>query len=204
MPLPNAIDHAREVAANRGRRLPNLGGIHPLPASLARIAPDELRDASAAFAAALDALSTARAHIHEARAGIGTAEVADQAAARRALDAGKDPAKAKVPSAKEAVHDAERLAEASEIAARERLVEYVAAIHAHRDQLLAAATDKANEATREVGVLVDQLADALRRRTDFEHLIQELRSPVGGRNPQFSPRVGALRRDQSEALASIR
>lgn len=206
-PLPNAVEVSHEETKRRRPRLPELGSVKPLPSFAVNLAPLAVRDASAAYASALEALRVAGARVTTATHEVEGARWRDQDEARKATTKRRKPKPETTPDALAAVAEAERLIPAAEWGAREKLAAYLAAVRDNRDEIVEAAESRLRTVTGECKALVEQLEASLLRHDELALLVDELSRPgLGeGRHPVLNVRErSALGSERTEALAALR
>jgi hypothetical protein len=170
----------------RPARIPELGSAQPLPAFAAELAPTAVREASEAFAEALNRLDEARRAAQEAADAVEKVAWEDRQAARDAAAARQQPPKAKVPEARERAQEAERAVPAAEWIAREALDRYLAAVREHRDEIAGAASEKQAALAAEARSRVEELEESLLRHREVGFLVAALDPPPAGRHPVFN------------------
>lgn len=117
----------------------NIGNVTPLGSDVAHLAPKPVTEASEAFAVARDRYREVVTAMKAAEAAVPAAEREDRRAARDAELSGRPLPKLKTPEAQKALAEAQRQVEASENAARTRLVEYVSAVREAHSEIVTAA-----------------------------------------------------------------
>ncbi len=184
-----------------------LGGVATLPASLARLAPEPVQAASAAFGEAQARVADAAHELRDAREAVDRAARDDRHAADLAVVAGEPLPAASELAARARLAEAERRVPACERAATTAQADYIGAVREHRAAFARRVAEAAEDARSEANTSLDVFASLLMRCGDLANLGRELSSDeaLAGRSVLFRPRVRErLGARQDEGIAAMR
>lgn len=184
-----------------------LGGVVPFGPELHHLLPDEVREASERFAAALADLRDAQRATKDAEAEVRHAASVDARAAERAALDGEPLPKATAPAAEAALTDAHRELEARRGAAEVRQREMLAATLARHADLRTAALEALDDKKAAALAALDDFEAALTGATALRQLITELGEDgrhLGGRSVVFHPSPPARHADRDRLAGAMR
>jgi hypothetical protein len=176
--------------ARTRRRPARLGGVYPLPPSLAELTPTPVREANEEFARALDRHGEAGAAAIAARDQVEAAAREDERLAAAAVETG-DPMPPRLEAeARAKLAEAERTIPAAEGVAADRQTAFLDALIESRDEILATTEEAMRAADAAAARALDELEATMLRRTTLLSLERELRDPgyLQGRSVLFAPR----------------
>jgi hypothetical protein len=172
--------------ANRHPRL--LDHTHPLPDWALALAPKRLAETSQGVVDARATVAAAEGGLHDARANLADAEAADRAAGLEGARTGEAPAPPTVPSARDALAEAERVLQGAKDHELESHMAYWRSLGLGTSELEANTAKALEKAGKEAMADLDHLTAALRRLAELQVLAAGCEmAQLDQREPMFIP-----------------